>query len=155
MALKLCRLLRASASEAVTNRLLLTLASPTECIISNKPVESVTVPGAEGEFTVTNNHSEIVSQLSPGVITVKVNNNDINRYFISDGFTIFNAVSDSTGCCTAEVIGTEIVPVDMLDKERVPLMMTQLLTGPKDTDWDKAKIILGQKLLSAVMKAAH
>eukprot|EP00812_Abedinium_dasypus_P012239 NODE_5769_length_556_cov_339.680639.p4 GENE.NODE_5769_length_556_cov_339.680639~~NODE_5769_length_556_cov_339.680639.p4 ORF type:complete len:50 (+),score=6.50 NODE_5769_length_556_cov_339.680639:3-152(+) len=31
----------------------------------------VTVPGTEGTFTVTNNHSLIVSQVKAGVITVR------------------------------------------------------------------------------------
>ena len=35
--------------------------------VKKNTCDSVTVPGAEGTFTLTNNHSLIVSQLNPGV----------------------------------------------------------------------------------------
>merc|ERR1712136_236799 len=65
MALRMARAIRCS------NRLLLSMGSPSDSIYARKPVDSVTVPGTEGTFTVTNNHSLIVSQLKAGVITVR------------------------------------------------------------------------------------
>merc|ERR1711862_277933 len=102
---------------SVTNRLLFSMSSPSEGLYLKKAVDSVTVPGTEGTFTVTNNHSLIVSQLKAGVITVREGaaNKD---YFISDGFLFFNHPTDGSGCCTAEISGVEIVPTSALDKER-------------------------------------
>merc|ERR1711979_157513 len=102
-------------SAAVTNRLLLTMGSPSESVYMRKPVDSVTVPGTEGTFTVTNNHSLIVSQLKAGVITVR-DGTESKDFFISDGFVFFNHPTDSSGCCTADVSAVELVPTSALDK---------------------------------------
>ena len=117
MALRAARLLRFAEAGGVTNRLLLSMASPAEALFVKKPVDSITVPGTEGTFTVTNNHSLIVSQLKPGVITVR-DGAETKDYFISDGFMFFNHPTDGSGCCTAEVSGIEIVPTSALDKDR-------------------------------------
>lgn len=57
-AFRLSRLVRAagSVSSEIRNKLLLTLSSPTEAVFIREAVESVTLPGVEGSFTVTNNH---------------------------------------------------------------------------------------------------
>merc|ERR1712194_744783 len=93
MALRVARLLRFAETASVSNRLLLTLASPGEAIYTKKPIDSLTVPGTEGTFTVTNNHSLIVSQLKAGVITV-ADGAEKKDYFISDGFLFFNHPTD-------------------------------------------------------------
>merc|ERR1711953_331095 len=137
----------------ISNRLLLTMTSPAEAVFLKKPIDSVTVPGTEGTFTLTNNHSLIVSQLKAGVITVRdgAENKD---YFISDGFLFYNLPADGSGCCTAEVSGIEIVPTTSLDKERATQVLSELLAAPKDTEWDKAKSQLGAALCNQIIKAA-
>jgi len=154
MALRLARVCRqvADASGGVTNRLLLSLGSPREAVCVRKPVESVTVPGAEGTMTLTNNHSLIVSMLKPGVVTVREGGEE-KDYFVSDGFVFFNHPTDESGCCTAEISAVECVPVDALDKDKAASALSDLLAGPKETEWDKAKISLGSTLLNSVMKA--
>merc|ERR1719400_2962272 len=102
MALRAARMLRFAEATGVTNRLLLTMCSPSEAVYVKRPVDSVTVPGTEGTFTVTNNHSLIVSQLKAGVITVR-DGTDLKDYFVSDGFLFFNHPTDASGCCTVDV----------------------------------------------------
>ena len=153
MALRLSRFARFAAPSGVTNRLLLTLGSPRESIYLNKPVDSVTVPGAEGTFTLTNNHSMIVSMLKPGVITVR-DGTTTNEYFLSDGFVFFNNPKDGSGCCTAEISGVEIVPTSALDKDRAAQLISELNASSKDTEWSKIKAQLGTNLLNQVIKAA-
>merc|ERR1712151_1139004 len=114
-------------------------------IFLKKPIDSVTVPGTEGTFTLTNNHSLIVSQLKAGVITVR-EGQESKDYFISDGFLFYNQPTDGSGCCTAEVSGVEIVPTSSLDKEWATQVLSELLAAPKDTEWDKAKSQLGAAL---------
>merc|ERR1719482_2238181 len=127
MALRCTRLARFAAEAAgVTNRLLFSMGSPSEAIYITKAVDSVTVPGTEGTFTVTNNHSLIVSQLKAGVITVR-DGSESKDYFISDGFLFFNHPTDGSGNCTAEISGVEIVPTSSLDKERATAMLSELL----------------------------
>merc|ERR1712170_317316 len=154
MALRAGRLLRFAETASVTNRLLLTLASPGECVYVKKPVDSVSVPGTEGVFTVTNNHSLIVSQLKAGVITVR-DGTDLKDYFISDGFLFFNQPTDTSGCCTAEVSAVELVPTSALDKDRATTVLTELMAGSKDSEWDRAKATLGAALVNQVLKAAE
>ena len=144
----------ASSQSSVTNRLLLTMGSPRESIFKNKPIDSVTVPGAEGTFTLTNNHSMTVSMLKAGVITVREGTSTTD-YFLSDGFVFFNNPKDGgSGNCTAEISGVEIVPVSALDKERAAQMITELNASAKDSDWAKVRAQLGTNLLNQVIKAA-
>merc|ERR1719432_435190 len=152
MALRLGRILR--AAEGVQNRLLLTLASPDEAIMIRKAVDSVTLPGTEGTFTVTNNHSLIVSQLKAGVITVR-DGTESKDYFISDGFLFFNHPTDGSGCCSAEVSAVELVPTSALDKDRATQVLSELLAAPKDTEWDRTRAQLGAALVNQVIKAAE
>merc|ERR1712050_137367 len=128
--------------------------SPGEAIYLRKPVDSVTVPGTEGTFTVTNNHSLIVSQLKAGVITVREGSTN-KDYFVSDGYLFFNHPTDGTGCCTAEICGVEIVPTSALDKERATTVLSELLASPKDTEWDRTRAQLGAALIQQVIKAAE
>ena len=141
------------SNSAVTNRLLLTMGSPRESIFKNKPIDSVTVPGAEGTFTLTNNHSLTVSMLKAGVITVR-EGTTTSDYFVSDGFVFFNNPKDGSGNCLAEISGVEIVPVSALDKERAAQMITELNAGAKDSDWSRVRAQLGTNLLNQVIKAA-
>merc|ERR1719367_1552058 len=99
-----------------------------------KAVDSVTVPGTEGTFTVTNNHSLIVSQLKAGVITIR-DGPENKDYFISDGFLFFNHPTDASGCCTAEISAVELVPTSALDKERATMVLAELMASSKDTEW--------------------
>eukprot|EP00933_Yihiella_yeosuensis_P081535 TRINITY_DN95163_c0_g1_i1.p1 TRINITY_DN95163_c0_g1~~TRINITY_DN95163_c0_g1_i1.p1 ORF type:complete len:156 (+),score=45.20 TRINITY_DN95163_c0_g1_i1:80-547(+) len=155
MALRAARTLRFAAESAgVSNRLLLTICAPGEAIAIKKPVDSVTVPGTEGVFTVTNNHSLIVSQLKAGVIQVK-DGSESKDYFISDGFLFFNHPTDGSGCCTAEISAVECVPTSALDKDRAAQVLSELMAAPKDTEWDRSKAQLGAALIAQVIKAAE
>jgi F0F1-type ATP synthase epsilon subunit len=147
------RVLRFAAPSGVTNKLLLTMGSPRESIFLNKPIESVTVPGAEGTFTLTNNHSLTVSLLKAGVITVREGTSSTD-YFVSDGFVFLNNPKDGSGCCSAEISGVEIVPVSALDKDRAAQLIAELNASAKDTEWAKVKAQLGTNLLNQVIKAA-
>lgn len=148
MALRMARAIRCS------NRLLLSMGSPSDSIYARKPVDSVTVPGTEGTFTVTNNHSLIVSQLKAGVITVR-DGSDTKDFFVSDGFLFFNHPTDGSGCCTADISAVEVVPTSALDKEKATQVLSDLLAAPKDTEWDRSRAQLGAALVNQVVKAAE
>merc|ERR1712038_1037600 len=148
------RLMRFAEAAGVSNRLLLTMGSPSESIVYKKAVDSVTVPGTEGTFTVTNNHSLLVSELKAGVITVR-DGTESKDFFISDGFFFFNHPTDSSGCCEAEVSAVELVPTSLLDKDRAAQVLTELMAAPKDTEWDRVKAQLGAALVNQVIKAAE
>eukprot|EP00920_Eleutheroschizon_duboscqi_P017095 GHVT01040755.1.p2 GENE.GHVT01040755.1~~GHVT01040755.1.p2 ORF type:complete len:179 (+),score=17.35 GHVT01040755.1:240-776(+) len=132
------------------NRLLLTLSSPTESIYLRNPVESVTLPGIEGAMTVTNHHSQMVTQLRNGVVTVRTSGSDQTasslpaEYFISDGFLVYKSAADDSGCCTADVMGVQVVPTDAIDKEQAALVLQEVLqkSAAATSDWDKARGLL-------------
>lgn len=60
------------------------LVSPERLLVSMQ-VDSVVVPGAEGEFQILNAHAPFMSTMRPGVLTVH-NGGDEQRYFIRGGF---------------------------------------------------------------------
>ena len=51
----------------------LEIVSPEAKLFSND-VESVTMPGTDGEFQMLNNHAAIVSTLTEGTIKIRTNN---------------------------------------------------------------------------------
>eukprot|EP00922_Rhytidocystis_sp_ex-Travisia-forbesii_P032256 GHVS01047969.1.p1 GENE.GHVS01047969.1~~GHVS01047969.1.p1 ORF type:complete len:160 (+),score=31.24 GHVS01047969.1:68-547(+) len=150
-----CRL--AVSAGGVTNKLLLTLCSSSETMFVRTPVDSVTVPGSEGAFTVTNNHSQNVSQLRNGVVTVRQEGKEPKQFFLSDGFLFYKSPRDDSGCCTAEVVGVEMVSCDLLDKEKAVQTMQEVLQSAASgggTAWDKTKGQLGQELCAAVIRSS-
>eukprot|EP00922_Rhytidocystis_sp_ex-Travisia-forbesii_P000077 GHVS01000124.1.p1 GENE.GHVS01000124.1~~GHVS01000124.1.p1 ORF type:complete len:156 (+),score=24.51 GHVS01000124.1:296-763(+) len=145
------------AADSAANKLLLTLSSPSESTYVRVPVHSVTLPGTEGAFTITNNHSQNVSQLRNGVVTVRQEGKEAKQFFLSDGFLFYKSPRDDSGCCTAEVVGVEMVPCDLLDKEKAVQTMQEVLQAAAATGgstWDKAKGQLGQELCAAVIRSS-
>ncbi|KAL8274371.1 hypothetical protein Esti_001693 [Eimeria stiedai] len=147
-----------SSSSGVKNKLLLTLASPTEAYFLRAPVLSVSVPGSEGQMTITNNHSALVARLKAGeVLVYEKEGAPPRRYFLSDGFAFVNTPKDDRNCGVLEVLGVEVLPSHLLDKEAAAQQLQQLLqaAAAAQDPWTKAKALLGQDLLGAVMRAAQ
>jgi len=63
----------------------LEIVSPEQLIFSSE-VESVIVPGTEGEFTVLRDHAPLISSLKPGIITASETASKITRFFVPGGF---------------------------------------------------------------------
>ncbi|OEH79856.1 ATP synthase [Cyclospora cayetanensis] len=119
----------ASGSGGIKNKLLLTLASPTECYLHKAPIVSVTVPGAEGDMTVTNHHSPLVARLKGGEVCVREREGaDAKRFFVSDGFLFITPPQDDSGCSLAEVLGVEMTAVERYAAAGVLLLLHLLCT---------------------------
>ena len=54
--------------------MLLTIISPEKTIFKGEDVQSVTVPGKKGRFTMLNNHAPIISTLGKGDVVYMVDN---------------------------------------------------------------------------------
>ncbi len=134
------------------SKMFLTLGSPRESIFLNKAVEAVTVPGLEGYFTLTHNHSLTVSQLRAGLITVKLEANNVQEYFVSDGWVFFNHNED--GSSRADISGVEVVPTSALDKDKAVQLIAEVNAGAKESEWDKVRATLATNLLNQVIKFA-
>jgi len=144
-----------SDGPAASNKMLLTLGSPRESLFLKKPVDSVTVPGVEGYFTLTHNHSLTVSQLRAGLVTVREAGQAPVDFFVSDGFCFFNHNVDEGSNSSAEISAVEIVPVAALDKDRAAQLIQEINAAPKETEWDKVRATLATNLLNQVIKFAQ
>jgi len=61
------------------------LVSPERLLVS-EDVESVVIPGAEGEMTVMAQHAPVMTTIKPGVVTVKPVSGAEERYVVFGGF---------------------------------------------------------------------
>ncbi|MBX3571866.1 MAG: F0F1 ATP synthase subunit epsilon [Mesorhizobium sp.] len=61
------------------------LVSPERLLVSEL-VESVIIPGTEGEMTVMANHAPVMATIKPGVVTVKPASGTEQRYVVFGGF---------------------------------------------------------------------
>ncbi|HVY52215.1 MAG TPA: F0F1 ATP synthase subunit epsilon [Devosia sp.] len=61
------------------------IVSPERLVVSEQAL-SVTVPGADGYFTVMGEHAPLMSTLKPGFITVTGTNNVARVYYVRGGF---------------------------------------------------------------------
>jgi F-type H+-transporting ATPase subunit epsilon len=61
------------------------LVSPERLLVSEE-VESVVVPGSEGQFTVLARHAPFMSTLKPGVVEVKPLSGEVRKIFVRGGF---------------------------------------------------------------------
>ena len=61
------------------------LVSPERLLVS-EDVESVVIPGSDGEMTVMAHHSPVMSTMKPGVVTVGKSGGQTDRYVVYGGF---------------------------------------------------------------------
>ena len=90
------------------------LVSPEKMIFSG-PVESVTVPSADGEMTVFAGHASVMAMLKPGIISVADGKGAARRVFVRGGFA---DISGTTVTILAEqALAIEDLTQATLDKE--------------------------------------
>ena len=63
----------------------LEIVSPERLLLS-ETVKSVTVPGADGYFTVLGDHAPLMTTLKPGFVTVVSNDGISHVYYVRGGF---------------------------------------------------------------------
>lgn len=85
------------------------LVSPERLLVSEK-VESVVIPGVEGEMTVLANHAPVMTTIKPGVVTVKTAEGATERYCVFGGF----ADILPSGCT---LLAESAVSVDAIDRD--------------------------------------
>ncbi len=87
------------------------LVSPERLLVS-EDVESVIIPGTEGEMTVMANHSPVMTTIKPGVVTVKSVAGPEQKYVVFGGF----ADILPSGCT---LLAEEAVPVQDINREQL------------------------------------
>ena len=89
------------------------LVSPERLLVSAQ-VESVVIPGAEGEMTVMANHAPVMTTIQPGVVTVKAVDGQEERYVVFGGF----ADILPSGCTLLAESAVAVKDIDRADVAR-------------------------------------
>ncbi|MDX8465600.1 F0F1 ATP synthase subunit epsilon [Mesorhizobium sp. VK23B] len=89
------------------------LVSPERLLVSEQ-VDSVVIPGAEGEMTVLAQHAPVMTMIKPGVVTVKTTAGKEERYVVFGGF----ADILPSGCTLLAESATHVNDIDRADIAR-------------------------------------
>lgn len=116
------------------------LVSPERLLVS-EDVESVVIPGAEGEMTVMARHAPVMTTIKPGVVTVKKAGGQEERYVVFGGF----ADILPEGCT---LLAESAVAVKDVDREDLARRIQEAKEDADDAKDDqsrsKAEQFLGQ-----------
>lgn len=116
------------------------LVSPERLLVS-EDVESVVIPGSEGEMTVMALHAPVMTTIRPGIVTVKTAAGAEERYVVFGGF----ADILPTGCT---LLAESAVSVKNLDRgdigRRIQAARDELAAVRDDGARTKAEEFLNQ-----------
>ena len=114
------------------------LVSPERLLVSEE-VESVVIPGTEGEMTVMARHAPVMTTVKPGVVTVKPVSGAEERYVVFGGF----ADILPEGCTLLAESAVHVADVDKADLERrIQEAREDLADAKNDEDRTKAEEFL-------------
>ena len=114
------------------------LVSPEQLLFSGE-VESVVVPGMEGQFTVLKDHAPVMTTLKPGVVEVEESASKKSRIFVRGGFA-----DVATGGLT--ILAEVAVPVEQLDAAKLGQEIKNAEEDVADAASDEAKRVASEKL---------
>ncbi len=114
------------------------LVSPEKLLFSGD-VESVAVPGSEGEFTVLKDHAPTMTAIRPGVVEIVEGNAKKTRLFVRGGF----ADVASSGLT---ILAEQAIPVEQLDTAAIALEIKNAEEDLADAATDAAKAVASEKL---------
>jgi F-type H+-transporting ATPase subunit epsilon len=122
------------------------LVSPAKLLFEG-PVESVVVPGIEGDMTIMAKHAALMTSLRPGVVTI-ADGKSSKRLFVRGGFADVNASG-------LTILAEQATPVEDLSAETIAAEMKAAEEDLRDAKTDEAKRIATEKLsqLKDVMAA--
>jgi F-type H+-transporting ATPase subunit epsilon len=113
------------------------LVSPARLLFEG-PVESVVVPGVEGDMTIMANHAALMTSLRPGVVTV-ADGKAAKRLFVRGGFADVNAKG-------LTILAEQAIPVEDLHPEAIAAEMKDAEEDLRDARTDEAKRLAAEKL---------
>lgn len=89
------------------------LVSPERLLVSEE-VESVIIPGSDGEMTVMARHAPVMTTIKPGVVTVRPVSGAEERYVVFGGF----ADILPEGCTVLAELAVAVKDIDRADLAR-------------------------------------
>jgi F-type H+-transporting ATPase subunit epsilon len=125
------------------------LVSPERLLVSEQ-VESVIIPGSEGEMTVMARHAPVMTTIKPGVVTVKSTAGATERYVVFGGFAdILPEV-----CTLLAESATRVADIDRADlARRIQEAREDVVDAKDDQTRTTAEQYLAQ--LSTLENALH
>ncbi|TIO08179.1 F0F1 ATP synthase subunit epsilon [Mesorhizobium sp.] len=116
------------------------LVSPERLLVSEQ-VESVVIPGAEGEMTVMAYHAPVMTTIKPGVVTVKTAEGKEERYVVFGGF----ADIVPAGCTLLAESAVAVGDIDRADlTRRIQEAREDVADAKDDQTRSKAEQFLSQ-----------
>jgi F-type H+-transporting ATPase subunit epsilon len=126
------------------------IVSPERLVLS-ETVQSVTVPGTEGYFTVMDDHAPFMTTLKPGFITVTRAGDTPDVYFVKGGFADVSA----TGLT---ILAEQSVPLSEFDhadlQSQIKAAEEELHRAESPEDKSYAQQVVSG-LLNLAMEAQH
>ncbi|MFD9898950.1 F0F1 ATP synthase subunit epsilon [Mesorhizobium sp. NPDC059025] len=116
------------------------LVSPERLLVSEE-VESVVIPGAEGEMTVMAEHAPVMTTIKPGVVTVKPASGNVQRFVVFGGF----ADILPSGCTLLAESAVAVEDIDRADiARRIQEAREDIADAKDDASRSKAEQFLHQ-----------
>ena len=116
------------------------LVSPERLLVSTQ-VESVVIPGAEGEMTVMANHAPVMTTVKPGVVSLRTAAGADERYVVFGGF----ADILPTGCTLLAESAVAVKDINRADlARRIQEAKEDLADARDDDSRTKAELFLHQ-----------
>lgn len=116
------------------------LVSPERLLVS-EDVESVVIPGAEGEMTVMAEHAPVMTTIKPGVVTVKPASGNVQRFVVFGGF----ADILPSGCTLLAESAVAVGDIDRADiARRIQEAREDIADAKDDASRTKAEQFLHQ-----------
>jgi F-type H+-transporting ATPase subunit epsilon len=113
------------------------LVSPAKLLFEGA-VESVVVPGLEGDMTIMANHAALMTSLRPGIVTIG-DGKASKRLYVRGGFADVNAKG-------LTLLAEQATPVEELNPEVIASEMKNAEEDLRDAKTDEAKRIATEKL---------
>ena len=120
----------------------LDIVTPEKKIFSDKGIESVTVPGIEGDMGILPNHIPIITFLKSGKILIEASGKQLS-YFISDGVLEF-----SNNLLT--ILASEIYDLETISSKDIEYLKTKAKEKNSKQDLTDNEIFLASKFQEEV-----
>lgn len=114
------------------------LVSPEQLLFSGE-VDSVVVPGVEGQMTILKDHAPVMTTLKPGVVEVAESAAKKSRIFVRGGF----ADVAPTGLT---ILAELAVPVEQFDGAKLAEEIRNAQDDVNDATSDESRRVAGEKL---------
>lgn len=113
------------------------LVSPAKLLFEGL-VESVVLPGLEGDMTIMANHAATLTSLRPGVVTI-ADGKTSKRLYVRGGFADVNASG-------LTILAEQATPVEELHAEAIAAEMKNAEEDLRDAKTDESKRLASEKL---------